>query len=107
MSDAAAKPDLTHVDVRYVAQLARIALSEDEVSRFQGELDDIVAYVAQLDRLDLDGIEPTAHAAPRRNVMREDAVAESLPRDAVMENAPESVDDTYVRVPPVIDEGVP
>lgn len=107
MNEAAGTPDLAHVDVRYVAELARIALTDDEAERFQNELDDIVAYVALLDRLDLDDIEPTAHAAARLNVMRRDAVTDTLSREWVIDNAPGAVDDCYVRVPPVFDEGAP
>jgi aspartyl-tRNA(Asn)/glutamyl-tRNA(Gln) amidotransferase subunit C len=100
-------PDLAHVDVRYVAALARIALTDAEAERFQGELDDILEYVAQLNELDVSGIEPTAHAVPRVNVMRDDRIADSLDRDRVLANAPRAVGESHLRVPPVFEEGAP
>ena len=99
------KTDVAHIDVRYVADLARIELNDEEAERFGGELDAILEYVAQLEELDLEGIEPTAHAAPRVNVMREDEVRAGLDRDVVIANAPADVDEAYIRVPVVIDEG--
>ena len=102
-----ARPDLAHIDVRYVADLARIALTDVEAARFQGELNDILAYVAQLGELDLEGVAPTAHAAVRGNVMREDRPHPGLERGAMLANAPAVVVDAFVRVPPVLEEGAP
>lgn len=107
MSDAETKPDLAHVDVRYVADLARIALSDEEIAQFEGELEDILDYMAQMNDLDLDHLEPTAHPAARLNVMRDDVVSATLPRDLFLQNAPATVDDAYLRVPPVIEEEAP
>jgi len=98
------KPDVTHIDVRYVAELARIALTDDEARRFQSELGDILEYVGQLDELGVDRIEPTAHAAPRFNVMRDDRAGPTMDRRRALANAPAVVDDAFVRVPPVIEE---
>ncbi len=99
------KPDLAHVDVRYVAELARIALSDEEADRFQAELEDILAYITQLRELDVEGIEPTAHANPRVNVMREDLVRAGLAVDRVLANAPAAVAENRIRVPAVLEEG--
>ncbi len=99
------QPDVTHVDVRYVADLARISLTEEETRRFESELDDIVRYVGQLSELDLEGIEPTAHASGQANVLREDIPTPTLDRARVVANAPAVVDDGLIRVPVVIDEG--
>jgi len=96
-------PDLAHIDVRYVADLARIALSDAEAERFQRELDAVVGYVDQLQELDVDSIEPTAHAVPASNVLRDDAPGATLDTATVMRNAPDVADDVYVRVPVVID----
>jgi aspartyl-tRNA(Asn)/glutamyl-tRNA(Gln) amidotransferase subunit C len=52
----AVRPDLAHVDVRYIADLARLELTEAEVARFQAELDDILGYVDQLRELDVEGV---------------------------------------------------
>jgi len=78
------------IDVAYVAHLARLHLTDEELHTFQGQLGDIVDYVRQLGELDLDGIEPTSHAQPVYNVFRPDEVREGLDRDAVMDNAPAS-----------------
>lgn len=99
------KADVAHIDVRYVADLARIELNDEEAQRFGDELDAILEYVAQLEKLDLEGIEPTAHAAPRVNVMREDETRSCLDRAVVIANAPAEVDEAYIRVPVVLEEG--
>lgn len=91
------------MDVRYVAQLARIDLTEDEVSLFQDQLDQVLHYVEQLDALDVAEVEPTAHAIPVFNVFRPDEPGESLPHEAVMANAPAAADG-QVRVPKIIDQ---
>ncbi len=98
-------PDLGHIDVSYVADLARLRLSDDERQAFQAQLDDVLEYVALLSELDVSGIEPTAHAAPRVNVMREDRQGETMPQDRFLGNAPRIVADALVRVPAVIDGG--
>jgi aspartyl-tRNA(Asn)/glutamyl-tRNA(Gln) amidotransferase subunit C len=101
----APQPDLAQVDVRYIAALARLELTDAEVARFQSELDDILGYVDQLRELDVEGVEPTAHARPRANVMREDeASGQSLQRERVLANAPAVVGGTGVRVPVVLEE---
>lgn len=101
----AQRPDLAHVDVRYIADLARLELTDAEVTRFQSELEDILGYVDQLRELDVEGVEPTAHAIPRTNVMRDDeAPGHSLERERVLANAPAVVGASSVRVPVVIEE---
>ena len=101
----ASQPDLEHIDVGYVADLARIALTAAEKQRFQAELDDILRYVGQLEELDVEGIEPTAHTTPMANVMRDDEPGPTMAREALLANAPAVVDDECVRVPVVIEEG--
>lgn len=76
------------LDVRYVANLARIAISDEEVATFQGQLSRILDYVTQLEKVDVSGVEPTAHANPVFNVFREDEVRESLPKAEALANAP-------------------
>ena len=78
------------LDVRYVAQLARLSLSDDEVSQFQEQLAHVVEYVAQLDALDLSAVEPTAHAEEVRNMMRPDEPAPGLDSRQALANAPAS-----------------
>lgn len=90
------------MDVRDVAHLARLHLTDEEVETFQGQLDDILAYVHQLKELDVDGIEPTAHAIPVQNVYREDEIRESLDHDVVMGNAPAVFGDEF-KVPKIVE----
>ncbi len=90
------------IDVRYVANLARLALTEEEIATFQGQLSQIVEYVQAIDRLDVTGIEPTSHALPRYNVFRADEVRPSLDRDTVLRNAPSSRDGQFI-VPKIVE----
>ena len=76
------------IDVAYVAHLARLHLSEDEIKEFQGQLDNIVDYVRKIDELDLENIEPMSHARMLRNVFRDDVAKPGLDRDEVLKNAP-------------------
>jgi aspartyl-tRNA(Asn)/glutamyl-tRNA(Gln) amidotransferase subunit C len=76
------------LDVRYVANLARLALTEEEITAFQSQLGPVLDHVNQLGRLDLDGVEPTAHAHPIYNVVRVDEPRPSLPKTAALANAP-------------------
>ncbi len=77
-----------HMDVSYVANLARIELTNDETTLFQGQLDQILEYVEQLGELDVSNVDPTAHAVPLVNVLRADEPGVSLDHDAVTANAP-------------------
>jgi aspartyl-tRNA(Asn)/glutamyl-tRNA(Gln) amidotransferase subunit C len=79
---------LTREEVEYVATLARLGLSETEIARLQDQLSSILEHIAAIDRLDTDAIPPTAQVIAMTNVMRPDVVTGSLPRDAVLENAP-------------------
>lgn len=90
------------IDVKYVANLARIALDDREVSVFQEQLEQIVGYVDKLGELDVAGIEPTSHAHPVLNVFREDAVRTGLEHDRVLENAPEETMDQF-KVPKIVE----
>jgi aspartyl-tRNA(Asn)/glutamyl-tRNA(Gln) amidotransferase subunit C len=88
-----AAPDL---DVRYVAQLARLNLSDDEVSTFQAQLGKVIEFVQQLSKVDVESIEPTAHANPIFNVFREDIERPSLPLRDALSNAPRKANDLIV-----------
>lgn len=93
---------ITIKDVEHVAALARLELSEQEKERFAGQLSAILKYAEQLNQLDTDGVEPTSHAMPLVNVMREDAVKPSLPIDKVLLNAPDE-EDGQIKVPAVLE----
>lgn len=90
------------IDVRYVANLARIQLSDEEVAVFQEQLEHIVGYVEKIGSLDVSGIEPTSHAHPLANIFRADEVKPGLEQDAVLGNAPERVDEQF-KVPKIVE----
>jgi aspartyl-tRNA(Asn)/glutamyl-tRNA(Gln) amidotransferase subunit C len=71
-----------------VAALARLGLSDAEVTRLQDQLSTILEHIATIERLDTDAIPPTAQVIALTNVMRPDVVTDSLPREAVLGNAP-------------------
>lgn len=83
------------IDVRYVANLCRLELSEAEVERYQAQLEQVLAYMRQIDSLDVTGIEPTAHAAPVFDVWREDAVRPGLSREDALLNAPQQAQNQF------------
>ena len=90
------------IDVRYTADLARLKLTDQEVARFQQQFGDILKLVDTLTKLDVEGVEPTAHPAPVLDIMREDEVEVDLMKDRVLENAPDSASN-QIRVPKVVD----
>ncbi len=92
-----------HIDVNYVANLARLNLTEDESTTFQRQIEDILGYINKLEELDIDDIEPTAHAAPVYDQIREDVTKPSLERDAFLAIAPDTFND-QLKVPKVIEE---
>lgn len=98
-----AEPKITLKEVEHVARLARLDLSEPEKERVRSQLDAILTYIDKLRRLNTDNVEPTSHAIPMLNVMREDEVRPGLPPEAMLVNAPEREGD-FVRVPRIIEE---
>ena len=93
---------LTTDDVLHIARLARISLTELEVSRLSQQLSGILGHFEALSSAPTDGVEPTAHPLPLSNVMRADEVAPSLPRSAVLANAPRQ-EDGFFRVRAVLE----
>jgi aspartyl-tRNA(Asn)/glutamyl-tRNA(Gln) amidotransferase subunit C len=93
---------ISRSDVEHVARLARLALTDDEITRFTDELGHILEHAADLATLDLDGVEPTAHPLPLTNVMRPDEIRPPLQRDDVLAEAP-AVEDGRFRVPRILD----
>ncbi len=89
-------------DAAKVAMLARLELSSDALKKFQSEMEAIVGYVETLSELNVDGIEPTAHATPRTNVLRNDAAEIRFDRATMLSNAPEEIDGELVRMPQVL-----
>ena len=85
-----------NLDVRDVARLARIELTDAEAETFQAQLGSVLEYVEQLGKLDLTGVVPTAHANPVFNVFREDEAKPGLDRTAVLANAPHAANNLVV-----------
>jgi aspartyl-tRNA(Asn)/glutamyl-tRNA(Gln) amidotransferase subunit C len=96
-------PKISLEEVEHVARLARLELSEADKERMRRELDRILSYIDKLRALDTEGVEPTSHAVPMTNVMREDATRPSFPQDEMLANAPERSGD-FFRVPKIIEE---
>ena len=90
-------------DVAHVADLARLRLTDDELERFTAQLGDILDHARDMAALDLDGIEPTSHPYPLRNVLRDDVALPSSGRDEVLAGAPAHEDGMF-KVPPVLGE---
>ncbi len=86
---------LSREDVLHVARLARIALSDDEVERFQTQLSDILDHFDVLRQIDTEGVPPTAHTLDLVNVERDDEVRPSMPVEDVLRNAPAREGDLF------------
>jgi aspartyl-tRNA(Asn)/glutamyl-tRNA(Gln) amidotransferase subunit C len=89
-------------DVKYVARLARIALTPAEEEQFGAQLTHILSYIEKLNQLDVGEIEPTAHAVPLVNVMRPDEVRPSLPNEEALRNAPAKANGLFI-VPKIVE----
>jgi aspartyl-tRNA(Asn)/glutamyl-tRNA(Gln) amidotransferase subunit C len=90
-------------DVEHVARLARLALTDAELEKMRDQLNGILAYIEKLNALETEGVEPTSHAVPLVNVMRDDEPGPCLPRDEALANAPERAGE-FFRVPRIIED---
>ena len=90
------------IDVKYVAHLARLALTPDEEKQLGTQLGSILGYIEKLRELDVSGVEPTAHAVPMVNVTRPDEIQASLPHDAALRNAPRQAGGLFI-VPKIVE----
>jgi len=89
--------------VRKVAKLARLELSDAEVEEFAGQLSAILEYVEKMNELDTEAVQPLAHCLAMSNVFREDTIVESLGTEKTLANAPQR-DDVFFKVPKILDE---
>jgi aspartyl-tRNA(Asn)/glutamyl-tRNA(Gln) amidotransferase subunit C len=89
-------------EVKYVANLARLAITEEEAEKFTNQLDAIISFAEQLNELDTDHVEPTSHVLDIKNVMREDIAKPGLPVEEVLKNAPDH-ENGQIRVPSIIE----
>ncbi|MCZ7529117.1 MAG: Asp-tRNA(Asn)/Glu-tRNA(Gln) amidotransferase subunit GatC [Acidimicrobiia bacterium] len=94
---------ITRDDVEHVARLARLALTDDEVALFSEQLSVILEHAARVSALPTEGVPPSTHPLPLRNVLRPDQVGPTLDRGEVLAQAPEAEDDR-IRVPRIFGE---
>lgn len=87
---------ITEEMVDYVSVLSRLKLPQEEKTRMTGELEQIIGYMDILNRLDTSKIEPMSHTFPVKNVLREDEVAPSFPREELLANAPVPDGEAYL-----------
>jgi len=95
---------LTESEVRHVAMLARLALTDEQVEALRVELNSILGHIDTIQQLDLAGVDPTAHAIPVVNSMRADEPKPCLPRELAFLNAPEAEDGAFV-IPQIVAGG--
>lgn len=93
---------ISRKDVEYLAHLARVELSPEEIKRFTGQLDEILAYVEKLKTAKTEGVPPTSHVLSLENVYRDDRVEPSLPSEKALGNGPDR-EGPFFRVPRVIE----
>ena len=88
--------------VLHIAKLARVELTEEEIATFSEQLSEIIGHFDVLNAVDTEGVEPTAHTLPLRNVMTDDVAGASLSVDEVLAMAP-NIEDGYLRVRAVLE----
>ncbi len=98
------EPHLSAAEVRKVAQLSRLALTDEQVELYRAQLSSILGYVDRLRALDLAGVEPLSHVSEATNRLDADEPGATLPTDTLMSMAPATLP-PFIRVPKVIDDG--
>jgi len=86
---------LTPEEVRHIARLARVGLSQDDMSRFQGQLSQILDYFQRLQEVDTENVPPTAHTLAMHSVMRDDEPRPSFDKEDILANAPQREGDLF------------
>lgn len=92
---------VTKTDVEYIASLAKLNFSDEEIVKLTDELNEVLNYMDKLNELDTGSVEPLSHPVENTNVFREDKLKVSTPTEKALENAPES-NEEYFLVPKVI-----
>lgn len=95
---------ISEADVRHVAMLARLALTDEQVRTLQEELSTILGHIDELQNLDLEGVQPTAHPLAMTNNVRPDVIRPGLSREDALLNAPVSDGAAFV-IPPIVGGG--
>lgn len=93
---------MSDFNIKYVAHLARLALSPEEETKLATQLGNILGYIEKLGELDVSHVEPTAHAVPMINVMRPDETGPSLSQEEALRNAPASGGGLFI-VPKIVE----
>jgi aspartyl-tRNA(Asn)/glutamyl-tRNA(Gln) amidotransferase subunit C len=91
-----------HIDIKYVAHLARLALTPEEEQKIGAQLESVLHYIEKLKEVDVSGVEPTAHAFPLVNVTRPDEVQPSLSNEEALRNAPAKANGLFM-VPKIVE----
>ena len=91
-----------HIDIKYVAHLARLALTAEEEQKIGAQLESVLHYVEKLKEVDVTSVEPTAHAFPLVNVTRSDEVQPSLSNEEALRNAPAKANGLFI-VPKIVE----
>ncbi len=89
-------------EVRHVARLARLRLSDQELQLYSVQLSSVLDHIAKIRELDVEGVQPMAHPSDLTNRLDDDVVDEAMPRDVLLALAPE-VQDSFLSVPKVLD----
>ena len=89
-------------EVRHVARLARLRLSDQELQLYRAQLSSVLDHIAKIRELDVEGVQPMAHPSDLTNRLDDDVVDEAMPRDVLLALAPE-VQDSFLSVPKVLD----
>ena len=93
-----------NIDIAYVARLARLSLTDEELARYGDQLQSILDYAARVQALPTEGVAPTSHPLPVVNAHRPDEVEDTLDREEVLAMAPER-EGPYFKVPPFLEQG--
>jgi aspartyl-tRNA(Asn)/glutamyl-tRNA(Gln) amidotransferase subunit C len=94
---------ISREEVAHLARLSRLAVTDEELDRFAGQLDVILQAVARVGEVAAADIPPTSHSVPLTNVLRDDVVTTCLPRDEALAGAPDVFENRF-RVPRILDE---
>jgi aspartyl-tRNA(Asn)/glutamyl-tRNA(Gln) amidotransferase subunit C len=89
-------------EVKHVANLARLAITEEEAEKLTNELDAIISFAEELNELDTENVEPTSHVLDMKNIFREDVSKPGLPVEEVLKNAPDH-ENGQIKVPAIIE----
>ncbi len=86
---------LSREEVLHIARLARVALTEDEITRMSEQLSNLLEHFEVLQRVDTEGVPPTAQSVTLQSVMRQDEIVPSLPPEDILANAPQREGDCF------------